>query len=315
MSDHFDGSKFFNPTLEDQFSPGFSDVIDMMRQGRAKWPAHVENAQPAFQDMAPSPDEVAITFINHATFLIQFAGLNILTDPIWSNRVSPIRWFGPKRVREPGMRLEDLPLIDLILISHNHYDHLDTATLKQLNTRYRPKILVPVGDKPLIESIGIEDVQELEWWDEVKFNAETMITFAPTQHSSARSLFDRDRSLWGSYFIQNENWSVYFGGDSGYSRHFGDIRKRLGAPDIALLGIGAYQPRSFMKPIHMDPAEAVQAHKDLGAELSIGMHYGTFQLSSEGFDQPERDLCVALNKKGISDGEFLTIPEGKKVIF
>ena len=315
ISDHFNGKKFYNPTLTKQFSPGFSDIFRMMKEGRAKWPENVENRGVPRLNEKLGPDDIALTFVNHATFLIQLPSLNILTDPVWSKRVSPISWFGPKRVREPGVKFEDLPKIDVIVISHNHYDHLDIETLKKINERFSPKVLVPVGDKALIESIGIKNVHELDWWESVEINSDTHITFTPTQHSSARSLFDRDQSLWGSYFIQYRGRSVYFGGDAGYSTHYAEIKKRLGPPEIALLGIGAYTPRFFMKPIHTNPAEAVIAHKDLGAKLSIGMHFGTFQLASEAFDQPQAELKDALEKEYLSQDSFITLREGETRIY
>jgi L-ascorbate metabolism protein UlaG (beta-lactamase superfamily) len=310
-SDHFNGRKFYNPTLTGPFDPAFSDVFRMLREARGKWPEDVENIGVPRLNEKLGPDDIGLTFVNHATFLLQLPGLNILTDPVWSNRVSPISWIGPKRVRAPGVKLEELPDIDVIVISHNHYDHLDTETLKKLNARFSPKVIVPIGDKALIESIGIKDVHELDWWDAVEIHPGTQIIFTPTQHSSARGLFDRDRSLWGSYFIRHGGRSVYFGGDAGYSTHYTEIGKRLGPPDIALLGIGAYAPRWFMKPIHMEPAEAVSAHKDLGAKLSIGMHFGTFQLASEAFDQPLADLKKALEKERVSPDRFITLHEGE----
>ncbi len=315
MSDHFDGKKFFNPTLAEQFSPGFSDVFEMMKEGRAKWPQTVENRGIPKLNENLGPDAVALTFVNHATFLVQLPGLNILTDPVWSMRASPISWVGPKRVRAPGIKLEDLPKIDVIVISHNHYDHLDTKTLKKLNELFSPRVIVPVGDKGLIESIGIKNVQELDWWESVEIKDDIQITFAPTQHSSARGLFDRDRSLWGSYFVQNTKRSVYFGGDAGYSTHYAEIKNRLGSPDIALLGIGSYAPRGFMRPVHMDPAEAVIAHKDLGAKSSIGMHFGTFQLSAEAFEEPEVKLKEALKDQGLPQDTFITLHEGETKIY
>ncbi|MBZ9791639.1 MBL fold metallo-hydrolase [Rhizobium sp. 3T7] len=315
MSDHFDGKKFFNPTLAEQFSPGFSDVLTMMREGRAKWPEAVENHGIARLHEKLEADDMALTFVNHATFLIQLPGLNILTDPVWSNRASPVSWVGPKRVRAPGIKLEDLPKVDVIVISHNHYDHLDIKTLKKLNELFSPRVIVPIGDKALVESIGIKNVQELDWWETVEINADIQITFTPTQHSSARILFDKDRSLWGSYFIKNRGRSVYFGGDSGYSTHYTEIKTRLGAPDIALLGIGSYAPRGFMKPVHMDPAEAVTAHKDLGAKLSIGMHFGTFQLAAEAFDEPQANLKEALEEQGLAQDNFITLHEGETRIY
>jgi L-ascorbate metabolism protein UlaG (beta-lactamase superfamily) len=315
ISDHFNGKKFYNPTLTEAYSPGFSDVFRMAREGRAKWPEDVENRGVPRLNEKLGPDDIGLTFVNHATFLIQLPGLNIITDPVWSDRVGPISWIGNKRVRVPGVKLEDLPKIDVIVISHNHCDHLDIGTLKKLNERFSPKILVPIGDKALIESIGIKNVHELDWWESVQINPNTRITFTPTQHSSRRGIFDLDQSLWGSYFIQHGGRSVYFGGDAGYSTHYAEIKKRLGSPDIALLGIGDYLPRWFMKPIHMDPAEAVVAHKDLGAKLSIGMHFGTFQNSAEAFDQPQKDLKEALEKEMLSQDSFFILHEGETKIY
>jgi len=315
VSDHFDGHKFYNPTLAKQYSPGFSDVFRMMRKGRAKWPKYIGNSGVPRLTEQLDLDSIALTFVNHTTFLIQLPQLNILTDPVWSKRVSPVSWFGPKRVRTPGIKFEDLPKIDVIIISHNHYDHLDIATLKRLNKRFSPRILVPLGDKDLIKSLGIKNVQELDWWESVQINAATRITFTPTQHSSQRGLFDRDRSLWGSYFIRHGSRSIYFGGDAAYSTHYAAIKRRLGPPEVALLGIGAYSPRWFMKPLHMDPAEAVIAYKDLGAKLGIGMHFGTFQQSSEAYDQPQKDLRHALEKEMLSQDRFITLQEGETKIY
>jgi len=315
ISDHFNGKKFFNPTLDEQFSPGFFDIIKMLKEKRIKWPQKVKNQYSPNILVNIDDSKVTITFVNHATFLIQFPGINILTDPVWSKRASPFSWIGPKRVREPGIDFADLPKIDIILISHNHYEHLDIETLKQLNNKFYPKVIVPVGDKALIESIDIKDVQELDWWESISSKMGLEITFTPAQHSSARGLFDRDKSLWGSYFIKNASKSIYFGGDGGYSTHFNEINQRLGAPNIAILGIGAYEPRWFMKPVHMNPAEALLAHKNLGASMSIGMHFGTFQLSSEAIFQPLIDLKKALREEKIAANKFITLHEGETIIY
>lgn len=315
FSDHFNGTKFYNPTLEKQISPGISDVVKMMREGREKWPKYIDKCGIPKLHEKLEADDVAITFVNHATFLIQFQNLNILTDPVWANCASPVQWFGPKRVRPCGVALNDLPNIDLILLSHNHYDHLDVDTLKILNARFSPKVFVALGDKKLLNSIGFSDVEEFDWWDNIKVNQDTEITFTPTQHSSGRGLLDRDKSLWGSYYIRHGKRSVYFGGDSGYSTHYKEINKRLGSPEFALLGIGSYAPSWFMKVIHTSPAEAVMAYQDLGAKLGIGMHYGTFQLSSEGYDQPQKGLKDALEEQGIPQDRFITIPEGETIFF
>lgn len=311
VTDHYNGKKFHNPTLEKQFSPSFSDIFRMMREGRPQWPKNIENTAIPNIKKDLDKDDMSITFVNHATFLIQFSNFNILTDPVWSKRTSPISFIGPKRIRKPGVDFSDLPQIDVVLISHNHYDHLDKKTLRKLNERFSPKFIVPLGDKKLLQSIGIKDVIEMDWWENIQINPNTVISFTPAQHSSGRGLFDRDKSLWGSYFVKNENHSIYFGGDAGYSTHYADIKSRLGSPDVAMLGIGAYAPQFFMKPVHMNPEEGVQAHKDLGAKLSIGMHIGTFQLASEPFDEPQLKLKEALQRENISEASFLTFKEGE----
>jgi len=260
-------------------------------------------------------DKVAITFVNHATFLIQAGGIAILTDPVWSDRASPFRRIGPKRVRRPGVAFEDLPTIDVILLSHNHYDHLDIATQTQLRQSFAPTLLAAVGDARVVGPIGFKDMRELDWWGEIQINDMLKVTFVPAQHFSARGLFDRQKSLWGGYMIESCGRRIYFAGDTGYSTHFSDIKARLGSPDIAMLGIGAYEPRWFMKPIHMNPAEAVCAHRDLDSRHSIGMHFGTFQLTAEAIDQPQADLRRALSESGIPESEFITLHEGETRIY
>lgn len=310
-SDHFDGRRFINPTLAEQISPGLSDIFGMIRETRAEWPRNLENTGAPQLDADLGQNGMALTFVGHATFLIQLPGMNILTDPVWSDRASPVSWAGPRRVRPPGVGFDALPDIDVVLISHNHYDHLDLATLRRLNERFAPTFLVPLGNRSLLESIGISSVHEMDWWDGFEAASATIIVFTPSQHSSGRGLFDRGRSLWGSFFIQRGGRSVFFGGDGGYSTQFAEIRERLGPPEIALLGIGSYEPRWFMRPLHKNPAEAVQAHLDLGARLSIGMHIGTFQLATEGYEQPHAELAAALEREGVAADRFITPPEGE----
>jgi len=314
-SDHFDGNRFFNPTLPKGFAPSWRSVLKMARERRSRWPAWVENHGVSRPNEMLDPDDVAITFVNHATFLIQTGGNTILTDPVWSERVSPLRRIGPKRVRKPGVALAELPKIDIILLSHNHYDHLDIATLTQLRKSFAPTVLAAAGDARLLRPLGFKDIRELDWWDEIQINDRLKITFVPAQHFSARGLFDRQKSLWGGYMIASRGRGIYFAGDTGYSTHFADINTRLGPPDIAMLGIGAYEPRWFMTPLHMNPAEAVCAHRDLGARQSIGMHFGTFQLTAEAIDQPQADLKRALCESGIPESEFVTLHEGETRIY
>jgi L-ascorbate metabolism protein UlaG (beta-lactamase superfamily) len=313
-SDHFDGERFFNPTMTGS-PPSLRSVYRMTREPRSRWPAWVENKGVPRLKQTLAPADIAITFVNHVTFVIQTGGLSILTDPVWSERASPFARLGPKRVRHPGVPFEELPTIDLVLLSHNHYDHLDVATLKRLRHRFDPTVLAAAGDARLLTPLGFKTVQELDWWHDIRINDALKITFVPAQHFSARGLFDRRRSLWGGYVIESHGRRIYFGGDSGYSTHFSDIRQRLGTPDIAMLGIGAYEPQWFMQPMHMNPAEAVRAHKDLGARQSIGMHFGTFQLSAEAIDQPVADLKRALAEHGVRADEFVTLHEGETRVF
>jgi L-ascorbate metabolism protein UlaG (beta-lactamase superfamily) len=315
VSDHFDGKRFFNPTAPEGVTSTLWNILKMLREPRSRWPRSVENEGVPRLDEALETSDIAITFVNHATFLIQTSGVAILTDPIWSERASPFSWTGPRRVRKPGVAFDRLPKIDLVLLSHNHYDHLDRATLRRLRQSFSPIVLAAAGDARVVGPLGFKDVRELDWWGEVKISDTLKITFVPAQHFSGRGLFDRQRSLWGGYMIESRGRLIYFSGDVGYSSHFSDIRMRLGSPDVALLGIGSYEPRWFMQPVHMNPAEAVRAHGDLGAKQSIGMHFGTFQLTTEAIDQPLVDLKTALSQSGISDQEFVTLQEGETRIY
>ncbi len=314
-SDHFDGRRFFNPTLPKGFTHSRRQVLRMLREPRARWPAWVANGGVPRLDQRLGAGEIAITFVNHATFLIQTGGVAILTDPVWSERASPFRRIGPKRVRAPGVRFADLPAIDVVLVSHNHYDHLDVATLARLRQRFAPAILAAAGDGRVIGPLGFSRLHELDWWEQVRFDDTLAVTFVPAQHFSARGLFDGRRSLWGGFVIESRGRRVYFGGDAGYSTHFADIRRRLGPPDVAILGIGAYEPRWVMRPVHMNPAEAVRAHRDLDSRNSIGMHFGTFQLTPEAIDRPQADLEHALAAHGIAEGEFVTLHEGETRVY
>ncbi|GAB3655383.1 MBL fold metallo-hydrolase [Ramlibacter alkalitolerans] len=258
------------------------------------------------------------TWIGHATVLVQSGGLNILTDPVFSERASPVGFAGPRRSQPPGIALADLPPIDVVLISHNHYDHLDQTSVVQLNARSggRTLFLVPLGIKAFLEREGITHVVELDWWDVHRVQG-VEFHFVPVQHWSARGLDDRMETLWGGWCVFAPDLRWYFSGDAGYSRHFADTRERLGAHardgllfDLALLSIGAYEPRWFMREQHMDPADAVQAHRDLGARRSIGVHWGTFELTDEALDQPPLDLAAARQASGLPEEAFGVLPIG-----
>jgi L-ascorbate metabolism protein UlaG (beta-lactamase superfamily) len=240
-----------------------------------------------------SPTDVIASFIGHSTFLIQSARANILTDPVFSTYAGPLRFLGPRRVHAPGVRFEDLPEIGVVLLSHNHYDHCDVHTLRRLAQRFNPLVVTPLGNGDLVRSTGIRRIEELDWWM-ASTRAPFPVTITPAQHFSARTPFDRNRALWGSFALELAGRRIFFAGDTGYGEHFKSIRARIGRMHLAMLPIGAYEPRWFMKDIHMDPAEAVQASRDLDARLSVAMHFGTFQLTAEGIDEPVHALRAAL---------------------
>ena len=285
-------------------------VPRMLLTPRTRWPSAI----PVEPRRPPSigPDDVLVTFVGHATFLIQIAATSLLIDPVYSERASPVSFAGPRRVRAPGVRFDDLPAISLVLLSHNHYDHCDIGTLRALERRFQPRLVAPLGNGRLLRSAGIRQVEEIDWWQSASA-ASFPITLTPAQHFSARSMFDRNRALWGGFLIAAGERRILFAGDSGYGPHFREIAARLGPVDVALLPIGAYEPRWFMKDIHMNPAEAVQAHLDLGARQSIAMHFGTFQLTPEGIDEPVRELAKALRERGVPAEQFRTVDVGESV--
>ena len=256
---------------------------------------------------------MAATFVGHSTFLLQFAdGLNVLTDPVWSERVSPVTFAGPRRVRPPAIAFDDLPTVQLVLVSHGHYDHLDVATLRRLDERFNPLFLTGLGNHALLRGRGLRQVEELDWWQSHRFRG-LELTFTPAQHWSNRSLGDRNTTLWGGFWLRAGDLNVYFAGDSGLGRLFALIRERLGVPDLAFLPIGAYEPRWFMREQHMNPQDALQAHRALGLPRSIAMHFGTFQLTEEAFDQPAIDLAVALQMAGIDPARFIVPRFGETI--
>ena len=308
MTAHFDGRRFHNPNGAN--GRPFWMVPRMLLTPRRRWPATVP-VEPRRPPSAGAGD-VVVTFIGHATFLIQTAAGNILTDPMYSKRAGPLNVFGPRRARQPAVRFDDLPPISTVLLSHNHYDHCDRHTLGMLAKRFDPIVVTPLGNAALVRSAGIRRVEELDWWQDSKSSA-LPITLTPAQHFSARTPLDRNRALWGGFMLAPAGARILFAGDSAYGPFFRDIRQRLGPIDLALLPIGAYEPRWFMQIVHMNPAEAVQAHLDLEASESVGMHFGTFQLTTEGIDEPLRALEDACRANNIPPSRFRTLGFGESV--
>jgi N-acyl-phosphatidylethanolamine-hydrolysing phospholipase D len=271
------------------------------------------------------PMTPAVTWIGHATMLVQASGLTVLTDPIFSTRASPVQFLGPARAQRPGIALEDLPHIDVVAISHNHYDHLDRASVRVLANQPggAPLFLVPLGVKSWLNELGITHTVELDWWEaHVHAGADRRpveFLLTPAQHWSGRSLSDRNKTLWGGWAVLGADFHWYFTGDTGYSKDFKDVRERLAARhtpeqgggfDIALIAVGACLPRWFMKDQHVDLAEAVQIHLDLGAKRSVGVHWGTFALADDPIDQPLQDLAAARSDKGVAEAAFFLLPVG-----
>jgi L-ascorbate metabolism protein UlaG (beta-lactamase superfamily) len=307
-TNHFDGRRFFNPNGAN--GQPFWMVPRVLLTPWTRWPSEV-SVQPQ-RPPSPGPEEVVVTLVGHATFLIQAAATNVLIDPMYSERASPIPFAGPRRVRVPGVRFDDLPTISLVLLSHNHYDHCDLRTLQLLERCFHPPVVTPLGNGRLLRSAGVRQVEEIDWWETASASP-LPITLTPAQHFSARSMFDRNRALWGGFLIEAGGRRIFFAGDTGYGPHFREIAVRLGPVDLALLPIGAYEPRWFMKDIHMHPAEAVQAHLDLASRRSIAMHFGTFQLTPEGIEEPVRKLANALRERGVPAERFRTAEGGESV--
>jgi L-ascorbate metabolism protein UlaG (beta-lactamase superfamily) len=305
---HFDGKRFYNPD-----APQARGFLEGLRWKLTSRPQPSPNFISDVEQSIPPPrvegSDVRTTLVNHSTVLLQQRGSNILTDPIWSERASPFSWIGPRRRRPPGVSWDDLPRIDAVLISHNHYDHLDLPTLRRLAARGDSTFIVPARGARLLRSENIRPVHELDWGESLSLPALT-VHCVPAQHFSSRGIHDRNRTLWCGYVIECQERLIYFAGDTGFGRHFAQIRQKFGSPRLALLPIGAYEPRWFMSPMHMAPDEAVKAHGILGAGTSIAIHHGTFQLTDESIDTPKKQLMACAPHDSflvLNNGEFAEI--------
>ena len=302
-SDHFDGRRFHNE------HEGWQSGLAFLRWRMSRHPGYWTR----YREMPPGPPPPArvtggalrLTFVNHSTTLIQLDGVNILTDPIWSERPSPVPFAGPRRHRPPGIRFADLPKIDLVIVSHNHYDHLDVATLRALQRRDGPRIVTALGNARLMARHGIGGAHDLDWWQAAPAG-ELVVTCVPARHFSARGLSDRNRNLWSGFVVSAPSGHVYFAGDTGWGAHFEAIGARFDPIRLALLPIGSYMPRWFMQPAHIDPAQAVDAHHALGARTSIPVHYGTFALGDDGEEEPVVEL-----RRTMGRARFVILEQGE----
>ncbi|NMP15493.1 MBL fold metallo-hydrolase [Thalassotalea sp. Y01] len=298
----------------------FWDFVSMRFFGDEEW-----NDPMPYKDKVPSQEpnkqqinnaqHNQVTWLGHSTFLIQANGTTILTDPIFSDRASPVSFAGPKRLSKAPLAIDQLPNVDFVIISHNHYDHLDEGSIVQLGSK--PHYFVPKGLKAWFVDLGIEDnkVTEMAWWQEHRFNEQTNITATPSQHWSSRSLFDRNKTHWASWLIEIDGYTVWFAGDTGYNdKDFKEIGARSGDIDLALIPIGAYAPRDFMQLYHVNVEEAVQIHHDIGAKYSIGMHWGTYPLTAEPLLEPMQTLEKLTNKGEDINFTSMAIGETRPVL-
>jgi L-ascorbate metabolism protein UlaG (beta-lactamase superfamily) len=315
VSDHFDGVRFFDP---DGVPP--KSLAEVLRwqvgtdRQRASWPEWVPNAHSDTPPARVTGDRVRLSFVGHVSWLIQSRDLNILIDPVWSKRVSPVGFAGPKRHHDPGIAFEALPRIDVVLVSHGHYDHLDLATLSKLASAFSPRVITPLGNDVTMR--GADDAikaEAFDWHDRVELGNGISVTLVPTRHWSARGLFDRNKALWASFVLETPAGKFYIVCDSGYGEgaHFRRVAEQHGPLRLAILPIGAYEPRWFMKDQHMNPSDAVKAFADCGAEQALAHHHGTFQLTDEAMDAPVIALGEALREAQIPPERFAALKPGQ----
>jgi L-ascorbate metabolism protein UlaG (beta-lactamase superfamily) len=307
VAEHFRAGRFFNPGVKEN---GFLEALKWMRNRKiGPWQSWIDSTPGPKPPDQVDGSALRVTWVNHSTVLFQTEGLNFLTDPVWSRRVSPVQFTGPQRHRAPGIRLEDLPPIHCILISHNHYDHFDVPSLKWLAAAHRPVVFCPLGLAKKLRRIGFSEVRELDWGQAQSWR-QMSIHCVPAQHFSARTPFDRNRTLWCGWVVKAGSGNIYFAGDTGFGDLFATLKEGFSSFRLALLPIGAYEPEWFMGPIHMTPEQAVEARSILDASTAIAIHFGTFALADDGeTDPPERLRGVLRGRK--DSEQFLLLEEGK----
>jgi L-ascorbate metabolism protein UlaG (beta-lactamase superfamily) len=322
ISDHFDGEFYFNPVA---MQPSQGVAGNLPRRGGSgwiwrllfgmdwpEWSPVQENSQGVKPPLRVPKGALQVIAVGHATFIIQMDGVNILTDPIWSERCSPVSWAGPKRFKPPAIRFEDLPPIDAVLISHNHYDHMDLPTLERLAGMGAQRAIVALGNRDLVAGTGMPRVDELDWWESIKISEDVTVHFVPARHFSSRSPWDRNKTLWGGFVISGPAGNVYFAGDTALGTHFREIARRFAPVRMAILPISPYRPQESKDQmsrnyslVHMGPGEAVQAHEELGATVSIAAHFQVFQLGADGYYDAVNELPLVLKSRNLRPDDFL----------
>lgn len=317
-SDHFDGVEFFAPG----HSP-YDKLYDhargkffwkwVLRRPKNHW-RHEKNKFRTVPEKRVNSDRIFITFINHSTVLIQTGGLNIITDPVFSNHIGPLPILKLHRYKEPGVKMEELPKIDIILLSHNHYDHMDLKSLRFISVRDNPRILTPLGNSHYLKVHRVKGGEDMDWWDKKVINSDFSVTCVPSQHFSARALTDRNKTLWSGFVLETNRGNIYFAGDTGYGDFIEKIKERYEKFLVGLVPIGAYKPEWFMAPVHISPEEAVKIHTELKIETSIAIHFGTFKLADDGQNEA-RDFIKRITSKSISPRvDFRALENGQTVM-
>lgn len=305
---------FYNNYIDHNMA-SFKEFWKWRKESTKPDPVSFPLAQNDPQFLKHNKNQKTLTWIGHASFLLQIDGVNILTDPHLTKRASPVSFAGPVRTTPPGLKIKDLPIIDIIVISHNHYDHLDSQSIRQIIKQQKnnqPLILVPLKLKSLLKSFGATNVKELGWWDNIEFK-NLKLHSVPVQHWSNRS-FNTNKTLWCGWVIKTSSFKTFFCGDTGYSKDFLTIQKKFDYMDLSLIPIGAYAPRWFMKDHHCNVKEAIQIHKDIQSKYSIAMHWGTFQLTDEPMEEPVQLLKSLYTQKSLSDKKFITMKHGETKI-
>jgi L-ascorbate metabolism protein UlaG (beta-lactamase superfamily) len=295
VSDHFDGKRFHNLVrFEDHQIDDAIRVEATTLLGRRGYWTQWQTLPTDTPPPRVAGGAMRVTFVNHATVLLQVDGLNVLTDPVWSKRASPLSWLGPKRHRPPGIRFEDLPPIDVVVVSHDHYDHMDLPTLRRLVARFHPLVVTGLGNARYLARHGVPGAREIDWWQSVDVAPGVRLTGVPAQHWSARTLGDKWKTLWLGFALESPSGTIYFAGDTGYGPFFPDVRARFPAIRLAILPIAPMRPRRSMAPRHLSAGDAVRVARELGAATSLAVHFGTFQQGDDAQDEPVDSLRAAL---------------------
>ena len=315
VTDHFDGTRFFVPGIGNRTDKSRGAFLRWQfgKRDKPAWPKSWPSTQTK-PDARVNGDGLRVTYVGHATMLIQTQGLNMLVDPVWSDRASPVQWAGPRRVNAPGIALDDLPPLDLILLSHNHYDHMDAATLTILAQKNPCRIVTPLGNNAILRNFRAPlKADAFDWGDSVDIASNVAVHFEPAQHWSARGLNDRRMALWASFVIATPGGKIMHIGDTGYGdgEIFRSIHRKHGPMRLAILPIGAYEPRWFMRDQHVDPDESVRIFQDVDADYALAHHWGTFRLTDEAIDEPPKRLAIALERADIAPGRFVARRPGE----